>query len=512
MKLLKLGAVVSVLWALGKLLAFGKDLVVSYYFGASAETDAYFIAANVPALVYAGLYATVPLVLLPLYLRKLYVNPALARHFVSSSIGWYALTAIALSIGVFSIADVLVDILGSSLAPATRNLSILLTKIFSLTFVFSLLSAALTTIQLAHRKVVGVHVVPILNNALFVVAVVLFAERLGILSAAIAASLAWVVQVPLQYWLVRSNFRYSFTLRLNGRDRRLLIAAFLPALLSVSVEYVNPLISIFFASELSAGAISHFSYAWRVLSLCVGVFVALISSIAYPSMAEAAAESGSLRVDESLWRTSRLTLLATIPIGVFLFAYSREAVALVFQRGAFSEEAVSSTAAVLQWLAVAIPFIASRELYVRAIYAAGKAHLAMCVGIFALLGNGVLAYLLVGRLGISGLGMAASGGAILSWLAGLIVVNLLFRQRLDGSILNFLSRLIVVVAVAIGTVNVSDQMLETVPIFLRMLLALAGLAAVYIPSVYILGLHRQHLCSDGALKKASTASSMHSKT
>lgn len=412
------GGVLLSLWLLGKGLAFAKDLLVSYYFGASSLTDAYFVASNVPSLVYAGLYATVPLVLLPQYSQQLAAGGiAVANRFVSATMNVYSLTALLLSAVVYGFANELVYLLAPALDASTAQLAVSLTRIFAVTFLFSMVSAVLTTVQLAHGHVAGTQLIPIVNNSVFIIGVYFFARTVGIYAAAIAATAAWVIQTPLQWLLVRAKFTYAPRAILSRSEIARLLTVLAPALLSVSIENLNVLVSIFFGSRLSEGSISALSYATRLQNLCTGVFLVFTTSLLYPALSRKAASTIDGRdFQDYLANATKSLILVVVPMAVVLAVFSHEVVEVVFQRGAFRAESTLTTAAILLVLAIAIPFVAVRDLFLRAIYALQLPAYAVAVSLSGLVCNVAMSYLLVDVFGTTGLAVALLASSLVSCL------------------------------------------------------------------------------------------------
>jgi putative peptidoglycan lipid II flippase len=446
------GISLLVLWLAGKGLAFGKDLLVSFYFGVSDATDAYFVASNVPGLIYAGLLATVPLVLLPHYSNHLVTGGiGRASRFASGALNCYLIAAVMLSILTYHFSVGLVGLLAPSLPLPTASLAASLTEIFAATFVFSMASAVLTTIQLAQRQVVGTQLIPIVNNGVFIFGLYLFYRHFGIYAAAISAAVAWLVQMPLQWFLVRRSFSYTLT-GLPRNELYGLLGVFLPALLSLSLEHLNLLVTIYFGSGLSAGAISALSYAARLLSLFTGLFLVITTSIIYPEFSRNVAENEAAKATSSLDAVTKSVLLLAFPLAVIVATYSIDIVSLIFKRGAFDSNHVVITSAIVSVLAASIPFIALKDVYLRALYAFRSPNQAAIAGLAALAINVILSYTLLHSLETIGLAIAV----VLSSLSSCVICYALLLRAmnvvLDGKLIRFCLKLVLLTTIILSVV------------------------------------------------------------
>lgn len=442
---------VIILWLIGKVLAFGKDLLVSYYFGASIQTDAYFIASNIPSLVYAGLLATVPLVLLPLYSKKIAEgHEGQAYRFASSVLNWYVAAALVFTVVVFTQAEFLVASIAPTVTPSTAALAVTLTKIFSATFVFSMASAVFTTIQLSNKQALGVQLIPIFNNGLFVLGVFLFSSQYGIYAAAVSATVAWMVQIPLQALFIKGKYKYSSTWMLDKQDRRALFIVFFPALIGVSIEQLNPIVSIYFGSSLAEGSVSMLSYAFRLISFCTGVFIVITSTISFPAFADKVSGKKLVELIEHIYQNTRLTLFTSIFVALVLSFFSRDVVSVILERGQLSADHADTVAELLSVLALSIPFVALREVYIRGIYAFSEAKLGMLTGVIALFANIIICYLFIHVYGIQAISVATVAAAFASCIVSFLLLHKIFGMWPTLHLLTFVLRLAIVVVVTIS--------------------------------------------------------------
>lgn len=446
----RIAVFVIILWLLGKLLAFGKDLVVSYYFGASMQTDAYFIASNIPNLVYAGLLATVPLVLLPLYSKKITEGHLVqAYSFVSSVLNWYAAAALIFTAIVFVKAEFLVACIAPTVSSSTTELAVVLTRIFSATFIFSMVSAVFTTVQLSNKQALGVQLIPIINNGLFVLGVLLFSIQYGIYAAAVSAAVAWVIQIPLQALFIKNRFKYSWTWSLEQHDRRALFIVFFPALVGVSIEQLNPIVSIYFGSGLAEGSVSMLSYAFRLISFCTGIFIVITATISFPSFADKVSGKKLIELMDDIYWNTRLTLFTSTFVALILSFFSRDIVFIILERGQLSSDHAVIVAKVLSVLALSIPFVALREIYIRGIYAFSEAKLGMLTGIVALLANIFICYFFTRIYGIQAISVATLVAAFASSVVSFSLLHRIFGKKPSLQLLSFVIRLMIIIGFSI---------------------------------------------------------------
>ncbi len=422
---------VGLLWVFGKLLALGKDLLIAYYFGASLQTDAYFIASNISGLIYAGLLATVPMILVPAYSVKIAsAGLAKANTYASTVLNWYLLVTMIMAVAVFVFAKQFVSLLAPGVESSVFTLAVSLTRIFTITFAFTMISAVLTSVQLVHRQSVGSQLIPVLNNSIFIIGVIVFAPAFGIYAAAVAATLAWLLQFPIQAFLVRHVFNYSLNWQLDHATAKMLLLAFVPAFISASIEQLTPIISVHFASTLEGGSISLLTYSMRVISLFSGLFIVITSTISYPEYARKVANFDHVGLFSHISNNLKLVFLLSALLAVLANVFSSDIVKLLYQRGRFSASDAVLAAMVLSWLSIGIPFIAVREIYLRAIYSLSKPFLAMMIGATALVVNIAICMYAVDSKGLLAVVIGSVLASAISCILGCFALHKLLHQKI----------------------------------------------------------------------------------
>lgn len=420
---------------LGKALAFVRDVVISSYFGADYTTDAYFVANSIPSLIFVGFFSTVSLVFLPHYNKiKKRKGISEASDFASNVLNTYALVSFVISAVGVVFAKELVSIVAPSFNEQTFNLCVELTRILCLSFIFSISSGILSTIQNVDKSYLGPQLIPVVNSALIILAIVFLTDQYGIKIIAYSSIIAWVVQVPLQYALSRRMFNYRLVLRVSDDTMKKMGLMIIPAFIGISIDQLNFLIDNNLGSRLEAGSISALNYSTRLINFFSGLFVIVIANIIYPKISDKVVENDVNELNQLLNSALRVFMLIAIPMTIFCCLMRIQIVELVFARGAFDEVATSVTSEVFMLYSLGILFILIRELNNKLFYAKLDSKTPLFISIAAIMVNVVLSLTLIESMGVSGLALATTISIVFY-----VIVQIIVLLRLIGS--EFLERM-----------------------------------------------------------------------
>ena len=68
--IVKAVGLVTIVTVIGKLLGFGRETVIAAFYGASAQSDVYFVAAVIPTLLFAAISMAITTGLVPIYIEE----------------------------------------------------------------------------------------------------------------------------------------------------------------------------------------------------------------------------------------------------------------------------------------------------------------------------------------------------------------------------------------------------------------------------------------------------------
>lgn len=430
---------------LSRVLGLVREQVFAVFFGAGNLTDAFNLAFRLPNL-----------------LRNLFAEGALSAAIVPTfTQAWHnrgeqaAWRLAGLLFRVLTLTVALLAFLGWFFAPelvgayasAFREipgkfeLAVRMTRILFPFFPLVALAAAFMGILNA----CGVFFVPALAPAVFNFVSIIVGVALAWIAQRAGASSPWqpiegmaigvlvggfaqaFCQLPSLY---RSGFRWMRAEGAwwNDRDLRRILWLMLPGTLGLAATQINLFVNTVLATGLGPGAVSHLSYAFRLMQFPIGVFGASLAQAALPLLSRQWLTRDLVGIEATLDQGLRHALAINLPASAGLAFLSYPIVELIFQYGRFYPEDVAATAWALAMYATGLAAYAVVKLLVPACYALGNSRMPVLSSVLSVGITLALNAAMADKLGVGGLALGTSIGALFNAVFLLVAVrNLLLR-------------------------------------------------------------------------------------
>lgn len=230
--------------------------------------------------------------------------------------------------------------------------------------------------------------------------------------------------------LAKEGWRPRFDLRVSPRVKEVAFLT-IPGIFGAAVFQINILVSRGLAFSVNDSAAALLYYANRLVELPVGVFAIAISTVVFPSLTAAVAGKRMGDFSQTYRRGILLCLLMAVPSAIGLCVLAPDIVALLFERGLFSDSDTSATVPLVWVFAIGMPFYSFISVETRAFYSLKDTKTPVKVAAVAFVVNVVLSLILMKSHGAVGLAVATNVAAIVQTV--LLHVSL-SRKNLDTSL------------------------------------------------------------------------------
>ena len=208
---------------------------------------------------------------------------------------------------------------------------------------------------------------------------------------------------------------------------RAYIAIAIPLMLGLSLSATDEWYDRWFGGLLVAGTVAQLTFARRLMQLPVAVVGQAIATAALPTLSRLWSEGRREQLDAVMRTTLQVGIGLSVIAAGASFVLAVPIVAVVYRRGAFGAEDVAAVALLLQVFSVGVPAWVVQQIGVRAFYARGDTWRPMLLGTFVSLGA-IPLYLALGpRYG--GAGLAGAGALAMTFNA---LATLGLARRLHG--------------------------------------------------------------------------------
>ena len=398
-----------------KLLGFGRDMALSYFYGASRISDAYLISITIPTIIFAFVGTGIATGYIPMYntVEKEKGIEA-ADTFTSTIINLVMIIATGIVVVVLVFAEPIVRLFASGFDSDTLRLAVSFTQ-------FSILSVyfyGLVFIFNGYLQVKNNFVIPALIGLpldLLVILSIFLSTKTNVmvlaLGTVVAVAFEVVLLLPFAY---HKGFRYRLKFDVNNPYLKKIIFLSIPVIIGASVNEINVLIDRTMASQIAVGGITALTYANRLNLFIKGIFITSVATVIYPMISKMAAKNNMNGMKKTVSGAVNSISLLVLPASVGAMVFAKPVVSLLFGRGAFDARAIEMTAGALFFYSIGLVAIGYREILSRAFYSLQDTKTPTINAVIGMVMNIILNLILSRIMRISGLALATSVSAIVT--------------------------------------------------------------------------------------------------
>jgi putative peptidoglycan lipid II flippase len=405
---------------LSRVVGYVREIALAAKVGVGSDTDAYYTAFMLPDLLnYLLAGGALAIAFIPLYNRvRSREGDDAAGQLFESVLGTIAAISVVATVALWLYADSLIAWGFPKFDPATRALTVRLTRIVLPAQIFFLTGGLLRAVLMAHGRFVAQALAPLIYNAAVIV---------GGLATGTVEGFAWGVLVGagLGSWLLplvelARHRRIRVRFAPFSADFRAYLVLALPLMLGLSLTTVDEWYDKIFGATLAAGTVAQLSFARKLMMAPVAVVGQAVGAAALPTLARFYAAGQQDELARTLLRTLQATASLAVLGAAACWAFADPLVEVIYRYGAFGEDAAERVAALLAVMAFAIPGWVTQQVAVRAFYAREEMWRPMLLGTGIALLAIPLYYLFARRFDAEGL--AAAGAIAISLNAGVTLV------------------------------------------------------------------------------------------
>jgi len=438
--LLRSNVTVATGTAVSRLTGLLRVLVLGYVIGQNALADSYKLANETPNIVYELLLGGVlSATLVPLFTTFLEDDDEESTNVVITVaallMGALTVAAVAAAPLVFRLYSINVD---DDIDPDVfRSVGTTLARIFLVQILFYGLVALTNAFLNSRRRFFAAAWSPVLPNVVIIATLlslpnagtaqwqldqVLTDQRLRLtlgLGATLGIASMLVVLVPAA---LRTGFHFRFAPKFRHPAVRRLLTMSAWTIGFVAANQAALIVVRNLADPGSGDASAYFD-AFTFFVLPHGLLAVSIATTFQPELASSVARRDRPRFISQASLGVRMTALLTIPAGIGIFVLRRPIVGAFLQHGQYDQAAAANTTRALAGFALGLGAFSIYLFTLRGFYAHKDTRTPFVVNVVENAINIVLAFVLVDRFGVLGLGLAFALAYVISSVWVLLVLS-----------------------------------------------------------------------------------------
>jgi putative peptidoglycan lipid II flippase len=448
----------------GRFLGLVRDIAVAYFFGAQADTDAFFLAYRIPYLLVLMVSGALTATFVPLLTYRLATGRRREAWDLSINMGnIIALVLLGVTVVLIVVAPWIIPLVGFGFDAATADKAVFLFRILMIGFVFEGLTGLVVGMLNSLKRFALAAFAPAVGTVVTLVVMVALEGSIGITSLAIGTVIGWIAGLFVLFPGLKGQ-EIAYRPRIDWHDPgvREVGAMVWPILIGSAVGKISIFADQILGSTLETGSISSLSYAEKLFQLPLGLFVAGITVPIFPLLSEQVAANAPERVKATVGFAMRLMGFLMVPATVIVILLRYPIIGLIFEHGKFTVEDTERTAWVLLFLCLGLYAYAGRDTLTRVFYSYHDTRTPVKISVATVILNVGLSYLLMQFLGVGGLAL----GTTVALTVNFVVLVWLLERRIGamgfGTIFGSLLRVIAVTVVMGVAVWAVDLLLSRV--------------------------------------------------
>jgi putative peptidoglycan lipid II flippase len=394
---------------LSKILGFGREVFISYFYGATNISDAYFISLTIPVVIFSFIGTSVTTGYIPMYSSiSKEINEKESYRFTNILITMILLICTILVLAVQFFTEPIVRVFASGFQGETLELAIMFTRVTILGIYFSGMIFILNGFLQIKNKFIVPALLGFVYNITIIISVYL-STRVNIIALSYGLVFSSFIQFVFLVLFIRKE---GFFLKIIADFKNEYLIKFgkitLPLIFGISITQINVLVDKTLASRIAVGGISALNYADRLNSFILSTVVMSITVVVYPLMSKVVANKDITSLMKIISESVVMISILLVPSTIGAIHFSRELIDILFARGAFDANALSLTSSALMFYAIGMLGMGLREVLSRVFYSMQDTKTPVKNAALGMLINIVLNIVLSRYLGIGGLALATS--------------------------------------------------------------------------------------------------------
>ncbi|MCW3488793.1 murein biosynthesis integral membrane protein MurJ [Dethiobacter alkaliphilus] len=405
--ILKWTGIVTVLLVVSRLLGFVRESAITFRFGATLETDAYYLVMVLPQVLFLAFNDAIKTAFIPVYGE--YHKREDGATLAATAFVILAVSLIIVTAGLILFAPWVVRLVAPGFEGEKFQIAVELARVILPSLIFMGLGGWCSGILHTKRNFVIPAIPAYSSNLIIIFTALLFGLQFGIMGLAwgtvVGFASQFLVQLPA---VAKHNVFKDWKLDWRHPGLKKMAVVLPPVLLGGAAIEIKTLVDRMFGSLLPDGSITWLAVANRIYLLPNGILILALLTVLYPTLVELNVEKKMAEFKKTFREGVGLIVVLMLPMMVGLVILRVPVVRLLFERGEFGAVDTAATAYPLALYSISLMPLGIMLLIKRTFFALLDTKTPMYFMIFTEALNILLNYLLIGPLGHGGIALGTS--------------------------------------------------------------------------------------------------------
>lgn len=405
-------------------------MVMGYYYGTGDIAGIYIVANTVPVITINLIANGIATGFIPIYNKaKRDHGYKRAEQFTSNIVNIMMIFGTIIVIIGMIFAKYFCILISPDLHAKPDLLKIAVT--FTRILMFAVYAYLYSAVFRGYLNLKGNFFIPVTTGIIMNVIIIFFIVLSGLRSNYYLLAVGALLGNTLQYLFFpqasrKLGFRYRLKVDFKDLYLREMLKIALPIIISVAAAEISLLVDNAMASAFFGNNnISVLNYAKKLLGIIYGVITVSVTTSIFPVVSTLASEGKIKKMKNEILSSMVSMLVLVVPAVVGIMALSTPVIDLVYKRGAFDNDSVMITSAVMFSYAPYILFQSVSDIMDRSFYAVEDSKTPVKIVLFQQVVNIILNLLLIRIFGLKGIAISTS----LACLVGASLMCVAFRRR-----------------------------------------------------------------------------------
>ena len=401
---------IMIITMISKIFGFGREMVLSYYFGASSVTDAYLISTSITLIIFSLVGVGINSAFIPIFTTiSEQESKERAFDFTTRLLVFLFIVCIFSYFIILIFTSPIVKVFASGFSGDILRLTVDYTRISALIIYFVIVINLFTALLQVNNKFYIASIIGIPFNIAYMIGIYISYLK-GNMYLPIVTVIAYFIQAfMLLYPVSKLGYKFKFNFKLKDKYLKQMIAIAFPAIIGGSLEQVNYLIDKTVASRIGIeGGITLLNYSSKLNLAISGILISSLLVVFFPKISKLVAKEDRVTLKNEILNSVNFTIIVSIPISMLILVLRYEIISFLFQRGNFNESNTITTAKCLLYYSIAFTSIGLREITNGVFYALKNTKTPVINAIIGVFLNVFLNLILSKYLGLPGIALATA--------------------------------------------------------------------------------------------------------